>query len=372
VGITDNFFELGGDSIITIKVVGQIKRLGYEIEPMDLFINQTVEGLSELLEARSGEPIDKKQELVDERNIDAASSNLFNYKFLVPIKPGENKLPLYIVSGGGGTVIKFKKMVDLLDTDQPVFGLQQPTNAKDLEEFPDTIESIASSYIAELLIQNPDGPYAISGHCAGGIIAYEMSKQLEAMGKKVVFLAMFDTIAPTVKEENIKEKKSINNFTFWLKRSILKAYLKADFETFLFRRHTKRAFEYKLNSIKSLVKSIVPASEEDDVYMLYKRLENSFRHAQHRYNTLPYNGNLVLYYAKYHYRFFDSNRDVRYRKFTLSDNIKKRWNQYATSVEIFEVEGEHSTMFDPAVGGRELAGLLQEKLNSCIKEALTS
>ena len=87
------------------------------------------------------------------------------------------KVPLYIVCGGGGMVFKFKELADIMDTDQPVYGLQQPTGVKDFKEFPDTIEGISGRYIEEILMQNPNGPYALSGHCLGGLIAYEMANQ---------------------------------------------------------------------------------------------------------------------------------------------------------------------------------------------------
>ncbi|HMQ70356.1 MAG TPA: amino acid adenylation domain-containing protein, partial [Ignavibacteria bacterium] len=53
VGIHDNFFELGGDSIITIQVLSRSRRLGYELKPKDIFIHQTIAGLSEVLAERT-------------------------------------------------------------------------------------------------------------------------------------------------------------------------------------------------------------------------------------------------------------------------------------------------------------------------------
>ncbi|HKH61041.1 MAG TPA: amino acid adenylation domain-containing protein [Flavitalea sp.] len=47
VGIEDNFFELGGDSILTIQVVSRARRLGYELQPRDIFLHQTISHLSE-------------------------------------------------------------------------------------------------------------------------------------------------------------------------------------------------------------------------------------------------------------------------------------------------------------------------------------
>jgi amino acid adenylation domain-containing protein/non-ribosomal peptide synthase protein (TIGR01720 family) len=54
VGTEDNFFELGGDSIITIQVVSRARRSGYELQPRDLFVHQTIGKLSAAIAARAG------------------------------------------------------------------------------------------------------------------------------------------------------------------------------------------------------------------------------------------------------------------------------------------------------------------------------
>jgi non-ribosomal peptide synthase protein (TIGR01720 family) len=54
VGIHDNFFELGGDSIITIQVTSRSKRAGYDIRPKDIFLYQSISGISGMLGSRQG------------------------------------------------------------------------------------------------------------------------------------------------------------------------------------------------------------------------------------------------------------------------------------------------------------------------------
>ncbi|MFL6966766.1 non-ribosomal peptide synthase/polyketide synthase [Pseudomonas alvandae] len=46
VGVTDNFFELGGDSIISIQVVSRARQAGIHFSPKDLFLHQTIQGLT--------------------------------------------------------------------------------------------------------------------------------------------------------------------------------------------------------------------------------------------------------------------------------------------------------------------------------------
>ncbi|PSL44170.1 non-ribosomal peptide synthase protein (TIGR01720 family)/amino acid adenylation domain-containing protein [Chitinophaga niastensis] len=52
VGINDNFFELGGDSIITIQVVSRARKAGYALRPRDLFMRQTIAGLTAWLSSQ--------------------------------------------------------------------------------------------------------------------------------------------------------------------------------------------------------------------------------------------------------------------------------------------------------------------------------
>ena len=56
-------------------------------------------------------------------------------------------------------------------------------------------EEIATSYVEEILAHNPHGPYCLAGYSLGGIIVFEMARQLRAMGKEIKLLAAFDTYA---------------------------------------------------------------------------------------------------------------------------------------------------------------------------------
>ena len=70
IGIYDNFFELGGDSILTIQVVSRMRRLGYVLQPKDIFNHQEIATLSAVT-AREGE-----QEETGEQGILSGSFSL--------------------------------------------------------------------------------------------------------------------------------------------------------------------------------------------------------------------------------------------------------------------------------------------------------
>ncbi|HVX07927.1 thioesterase domain-containing protein [Humibacter sp.] len=81
------------------------------------------------------------------------------------------------------------------------FGAGHPTYALRLPHFADiarvpSIESLASTYIEALCEVAPTGPIILYGFSMGGIIGFEMTKQLEARGRTVIALGMGDSPSP--------------------------------------------------------------------------------------------------------------------------------------------------------------------------------
>ncbi len=52
-------------------------------------------------------------------------------------------------------------------------------------------------YLTEIRAVQPHGPYRLVGNCIGGIVAFEMGRQLEHAGEEVRTLVMMDTDYPT-------------------------------------------------------------------------------------------------------------------------------------------------------------------------------
>ncbi len=98
--------------------------------------------------------------------------------------------------------------------------------------------------------QNPNGPYALSGHCLGGIVAFEMTRQMEKRGKKIELLAMFDAFAPSGFVPG-KEKRAPGTFRnlFHIRSLTKKPFFKIPprlaLQIYLFRHHFKVAVKYK-------------------------------------------------------------------------------------------------------------------------------
>jgi thioesterase domain-containing protein len=236
-----------------------------------------------------------------------------------------------------------------------------------MKDFPQSIEEIASIFIQEMCVHNPSGPYSLGGHCLGGTIAFEMARQLAGSGKKVNLLAMFDTV---LQKKVAHQPASFQNLYFIpgkISSTTKSVLFKIYFESFLLRKHTRQAFSYKWNSLKKLLKRINGDKLKEQVAdeigtQLFDEASKLYAKAAGKYTLTKYNGHIELFYAKEHFYFSDHTNKIAFHKITFDEKTKNAWEEYAESVNVHDVDGEHSSIFDPAFG-REFARILQQKLN---------
>jgi amino acid adenylation domain-containing protein len=172
VGVQDNFFDLGGHSFLAVSLMGRIEReFGVKLPLAVLFQGATVETLGIMLRQQVGASF--------------ASS-------LVKIQPHGTRPPLFCAHPGGGNVICYMELARSLNPEQPVYGLQ----ARGLNGEADPLtrlEEMAAHYIEEIRAVQPAGPYHLLGWSLGGILAFEMARQLEERGERVALVALLDT-----------------------------------------------------------------------------------------------------------------------------------------------------------------------------------
>ncbi|HEV7515840.1 MAG TPA: amino acid adenylation domain-containing protein, partial [Thermoanaerobaculia bacterium] len=126
---------------------------------------------------------------------------------LVPIQPRGTERPLYLVHPVGGNVLCYAELARRLGEDQPVYGLQSLGLSGSAPQ--ETVAEMAASYVAAVKAAQPEGPYRLGGWSIGGVLAYEMARQLRESGAEVELLALFDSLAPVRSRgegtENIEE-----------------------------------------------------------------------------------------------------------------------------------------------------------------------
>jgi aspartate racemase len=93
-------------------------------------------------------------------------------------------------------VFFYRALASRLGPDRPVYGVRAETRSDGRGRPFDrshSIEQLAARYIAEIKTAQPKGPYSLGGACVGGVIAFEMARQLRAQGEEVACpLLLFD------------------------------------------------------------------------------------------------------------------------------------------------------------------------------------
>ncbi|WP_147444808.1 non-ribosomal peptide synthetase [Corallococcus sp. CA053C] len=176
VSVTDSFFDLGGHSLLALRLMAAIREHTSRPLPVSvLFQHSTVERLAQLALQESAQPT------ANLLRLDAGTS---------PLRP------LFLVHGGGGSVLGYTELVRQLGSQRPVYGLF----ASGLDGGalpPDSVEALARDYLAQVRTVQPQGPYLLAGWSLGGLVALELARQLQAVGEQVELLALMDSTVPT-------------------------------------------------------------------------------------------------------------------------------------------------------------------------------
>ena len=169
VGVRDRFVALGGDSLLAVTMLLEVSDTEGVDPPFSRFLEEgTVEAIAaEVAEWRGG----------------AATG-------LVAIQSGGSRRPLFCVPGHDGVLVGISRLARALGPDQPVwaFRLTEPAHG---------IADLARRCVG--LMRTVDGaePYRLAGMCFGGLVAFEMARQLREAGGRVELVALVDTLDPT-------------------------------------------------------------------------------------------------------------------------------------------------------------------------------
>src|SRR5204863_4923379 len=109
------------------------------------------------------------------------------------------------------------ELANRLGDDQPVYGLQ-PRGLDGIAEPHHTIEATAQEYLHEIRVLRPQGPYHLAGYSLGGLVVFEMARQLAAAGQQIGLLAMLDAHAPGhPRQQPFAKRLAAHARNFWAK-----------------------------------------------------------------------------------------------------------------------------------------------------------
>ena len=327
VGVRDDFFSLGGHSLLAVRLMARIEAsFGQNVPLASLFRGATIE---------------KQARLLRERQPDHSAS------VLVPIQSKGEGLPFFCVHPLGGNALCYQDLSNHLGLEQPFYGIQSRGLLEN--QVPHArIEDMAAYYIEDIRRVQPDGPYLLGGFSMGGLIAFEMARQLEAKGQRVSLLAV---IGATPKPEQTAVRRDEVEFI-------------AEFAELL---------EVPLDKLKISTEELAKLDSEELLgYVLQRAIEEEMvpqdvQLAQVRKLFEVCKGNLD---AMEHYRPQRSSLRLTLFKDDMQETGEtpdetRGWGAFTSSeVEIHTVPGRHRTMVD-----EPYVRYLAEQLTDCIRRA---
>jgi len=336
VGIRDNFFEIGGHSLLAVRLFAQIeKKLGKKIPLPLLFQAPTVEDLARAIR----------------QNTWRTPSSC-----IVEIKPTGSKPPIFwlhnLGGGGGGGLFTYRALAQLLGPDQPSYGIAAPA-----EPF-NRIELMAAHYIDAIKSVQPVGPYIIGGYCFGGIVAFEVARQLKQQGADIGMVALLESglhgvpgeptkVSPAFAMQLLESLPVLSGELFGARKQLLQRFRRK--ASALHRRFiaSRRKADITATTSAKLLDELVDMSAYPKDYRHFAQVH--FEALLH-YAPLPYQGKLTLFRTR--------------QQAVLKWNPEVIWRMFATSgVDVKIIPGTHETILQPP-----FVDALAQTLSKCLEQ----
>jgi oxalate---CoA ligase len=178
VGLDDDFFAAGGDSLAATVMLAEV-RSALAVDPslldrVDFFENPTIRSLARIV-TECGNTGEKPESA------------------LIALQPNGSRRPLFLMPDASSEPYYFRSLAKHLGNRQPVLALRY---ASERAAGSRTVESVAANCSAVIRSVQSTGPYLLAGHCFGGIVAFEIARQLIALGEQVELLALLDATTP--------------------------------------------------------------------------------------------------------------------------------------------------------------------------------
>ena len=166
IGRHDDFFALGGHSLLVVRMTARLRSaLGIEVPVNIIFQYPTLQRLAEHI----SQPHDRAA--------------------IITLQAGAaGQTPLFCLHQPSGGVHHYVPMVAGLPDEMPVYGIPLPEALRNQD-----IVALAGTYLSQIRQVQAQGPYRLGGWSMGGLLALELTRQLEAQGQGVEWLGLFDS-----------------------------------------------------------------------------------------------------------------------------------------------------------------------------------
>jgi thioesterase domain-containing protein/acyl carrier protein len=182
-----DFFDVGGDSLHATELLLEIEAtFGRHLPATIFFTGATVRGMASELRAPTAFESDAT---------------------VVPVQPSGSRPPLFCLLRGG-SIVTIRHFAKTLGPDQPVYGLWVPW----MHGPPDaagSVEDIAAACVQAITRVAPYGPYFLFGHSLGGVVMYDVARQLAAAGHTIGLLVLADSVHHDIVERQYRARRTV-------------------------------------------------------------------------------------------------------------------------------------------------------------------
>jgi thioesterase domain-containing protein len=189
---------------------------------------------------------------------------------------------------------------------------------------------MAERYVREIRELRPEGPYHVGGSSLGGLVAYEMARQLAAANRPVGVVALFDTSVPgSVRSQNAWQTLKYRFGLHW---------------------HNMAALDPR-DRIGYLARKARRAREPGRLSETIRSVQDAGNWAAASYVPGEYSGNVVLFRATKQPPWIEADRTLGWRNLVKGE------------IRIYDTPGHHADLVrDPR------AKVLAEQLEDALRE----
>ena len=206
IGLDVTLIDLGMSSVAIAALIHQVDRLlQTQLSPSVVFSYPQIGALASYLAVTCADALARvvvfgKQpgKPVTEQAHPAVS------EWVIPMQPHGARPALFAVPGAGANALSLQQLSRALGNDQPFYCLEPPGLDGLVPPLADVAELAALNIQGMRSIQSK-GPYRLLGYSNGGVVAFEMARQLLQRREKVAGLILLDSLCPTLRDQPVEE-----------------------------------------------------------------------------------------------------------------------------------------------------------------------
>ncbi len=313
------------DDEVAEKLAARLtERAGGEVTFDDVLDSETIEQLAE-----------KVRPHLEGGEIDGVVRNL-------RARPeGSTATPVFAFHSAGSSTVAYEPLLRKLPAGTPMYGLERV-------EGPISVR--AAEYVPLIRAIQPEGPYVFVGWSLGGILAYEVARQMEEQGIEVAYVGLLDTVMPgtEIPDTRAEVRKRWERYAAFAKKTYDVDY------PIPYDKLVEADDEGQIRIITDLVK--LSGAKIPGGIIEHQRTSWLDNRAIQTAELKPYGGPVTLYMAdKYH------DDAIALEPAYATREAHGGWGPVVKNLEIVEIGGDHLAIVDEPYIGR-IAAHMTKKL----------